>query len=352
MYWTERDSCLQLQQRPTATVASISPVVGILAGGTKITVVGENFPQHHFLMSYGEYVATSLEQCSQTTCYITTSHGDSADVAVKLLISLAFHGYEPLATLFTFTYMPNPQVNSIHPLKTLAAGGTTLTVDGEGFDLVSDPQLIVHMLHTIEDSGIQNEIMFLSSCTVNISDTLKCPTPELLIPEQFKIAFNEKNKQDNLESTTDVQTSDTDHVLEIEGESLRFYLGIKLDGDQSYTDLRKSLPEYSQIQVYISEPEFDMFENTKEVSSKERLYLTGKRLSDGLEVTDYKVTIGLGTCGIVDLSANKLICMIPDVEEGLQDENELSVLVHPGTNLSPQHIGIVNLLVITCSLTF
>ena len=338
--------------RPTATVASITPVVGILSGGTKITVVGENFPQSHALMSYGEYVAASLEQCSQTTCYIMTSHGDSTDVGVKLSISLTFHGYEPLTTLFTFTYMPNPQVNSIQPLKTLAAGGTTLTVDGEGFDSVNDPQLIVHVLHTIEDSRIQNEIMFLSSCTVNTSDTIKCPTPELHIPEQFKIAFNEKNEQDNQESTADFQSSDADHVLEIEGESLRFYLGIKLDGDQSYTDLRKSLPKYSQIQVYISEPEFDIFENTKEVSGKERLYITGKRLSDGLEVTDYKVTIGLATCGIVDLSANELICMIPEEEEALQEENELSVLVHPGTNLSPQHIGIVNLLVVTYSLTF
>ena len=40
-----------------------------------------------------------------------------------------------------------------------------------------------------------------------------------------------------------------------------------MDGDQSYNDLRESLPGYSQIQVFILEPEFAMFEGSKEVSS-------------------------------------------------------------------------------------
>ena len=82
-------------------------------------------------------------------------------------------------------------------------------------------------------------------CAVNDSDTLKCPTPELDIPEQFKIAFDDQNEMDNQQSTTGDQNSDANYLLDIEGESLEFYLGIKLDGDQSYNDLRESLPEYS-----------------------------------------------------------------------------------------------------------
>ena len=116
---------------------------------------------------------------------------------------------------------------------------------------------------------------------------------------------------------------------------------MKLDGDQSYSDLREALPEYSQIQVYILEPEFATFEGTKKVSSKDHLQIAGKRLSDGLDITDYKITIGVGICTMVDLTANQLICEIPE-DKGQQEEDEHSVLVHPGTNLSPQFIGTVH----------
>ena len=259
--------------------------------------------------------------------------GNSSEVGVLLPVSLMFHGQGSIPTPFTFTYQPDPRVNSIHPLETLAAVWTILTVDGEGFDSVNDPQLIVHVLHTIKDSGLQNETMFMSSCIVKASDTLKCPSPALEIPEQFKIDFDDQNEMDNQQSATGDHTSDANYLLDIEGESVEFYLGMALDGDQSYNDLRESLPEYSQIQVFISEPEFAMFEGTncKEVSSKEHLQITGTRLSDELGITDYKITIGVGICTVVNLTANELICEIPE-EKGQQEEDGHSVLVHPGTN--------------------
>ena len=108
-------------------VANISPYVGIQAGGTRITVTGQNFPQVNVFMTYGDYSTASLEKCSQTTCLVMTTHGNSSDIGIQLPISVIFLGQERIRTPFTFTYKPNPQVNSIHPLKTLAAGGTTLT---------------------------------------------------------------------------------------------------------------------------------------------------------------------------------------------------------------------------------
>ena len=213
-------------------------------------------------------------------------------------------------------------------------------MNGKGFDSVYDPQLIVYVLHTIKDSGLQNETMFTSSCTINASDTLHCPTPKLPIPEQFKTAVDNQNEIRKRSTTAD-QTSDTNYLLDIEEESLEFYLGIKLDGDQSYIDLRESLPEYSQIKVFILEPEFDLFDDTKEVSSQEHLHITGKRLTDGLDFTDYKITIGLGTCTMIDMTVKELVCVIPE-EDGQQKKDEHSVLVHPGTTLSPQFIGNIN----------
>ena len=80
--------------------------------------------------------------------------------------------------------------------------------------------------------------------------------------------------------------------------------------------------------------------------SKEHLQITGKRLNDGLDITDYKITIGIGICTMVDLTANEQICEIPE-EKDQQEKDGHSVLVHPGTNLSPQLIGTVHLLIST-----
>ena len=57
------------------TIASISPNVGILAGGARITVTGQNFPQRNVTMSFGDYDSISLETCSQTTCFVMTPPG-------------------------------------------------------------------------------------------------------------------------------------------------------------------------------------------------------------------------------------------------------------------------------------
>ena len=100
------------------------------------------------------------------------------------------------------------------------------------------------------------------------------------------------------------------------------------------------------LETQLLEPEFATFEGTKEVRNKDHLQITGKRLSDGLGITDYKITIGIGICAMVDLTSKELICEIPE-EKGQQEEDEHSVLVHPGTNLSPQLIGTVHLLIIS-----
>ena len=117
------------------------------------------------------------------------------------------------------------------------------------------------------------------------------------------------------------------------------YLGIKFDGDESYIHLKESLPQYSRIRVYILEPEFHFFEKTKEVSSNERLQITGERLTDGLRIMDYTVRIETRNCTVIDLTENELVCVIPEETELEDSHPDYPVFVHPGTNLSPQLIG-------------
>ena len=316
---------------PAPTVTRISPEIGILAGGTRLTLTGQNFPPSQVILLYGNYSATSIEACSPTTCIVLTPTAEPEDVENQLQITVIFPGYTPIPIHFVFVYKTNPQVNSVYPLKTLVAGGTTLTVQGEGFNAVSNPELIVYLIHTIKLYATIVNTNFTSSCTVKSPDTLKCPTPKLDLPNQFhEYVSTQEGSSDNEDSES--------YRWEIPGESLDFKLGILLDGDESYVDLSGSLPGYSLINVYVLEPEFDTFSGTKEVENRELLRVTGKRLDDGLDITDYTVKIGDGVCTMDVLSNNELLCVIPS-EDSLAEEEDYSVLVHPGVNLGPAIIG-------------
>ena len=287
----------------------------------------------------GKYEAQFLN-CSRNQCLLWTPPGNEKDIGINLPITVQFEGGDLILIPYYFTFHHNPSIKRIYPLETIAAGGTQLTVTGEGFDAVSKPELIVSMVHTIEvgsgDVSSQTVTNYTGPCTINSSTMLKCQTPKLDIPENFHNFIDYP-----------AMIKDDDFNLIIEGQSLQFYLGIRLDGDDSYTNLAESLPEYSKIHVFLKGPDFQTFTNVEHVKHNEHLQITGSGLTDGLGITDYTVRIGSGHCSLVDLTSNELVCIIPE-EESVQVANETdkqsndeqhSVLVHPGRNLGPHFIG-------------
>jgi hypothetical protein len=234
-------------------------------------------------------------------------------------------------------------VNSIVPLKTLVTGGAILTVHGEGFDGVGDPVLLIYVKHVSIQGDEGNaasttNTTFASSCAKNSTNVLRCPTPKLYLPCIFHNYEPNKKVNESVDKDGTESTSPGLHHWDIPGQSLDFRLGIRLDGDETYTDLTNSLPDFSQINVFAMEPEFDRFPGTEEVQEGEVLRITGRRLDDGMTSTDYAVTVGRELCSLMDLNNNELLCMVPG-EAMRGADGKHTVLVRPGLHLGPYDIG-------------
>ena len=134
-----------------------------------------------------------------------------------------------------------------------------------------------------------------------------------------------------------------DFQLQIDGEKLDFYLGFVLDGEKSFKNLSEALPDLPGLTIYVQLPEFDPFQpEVLQYKPTERIHISGKRLDQGLQVTDYRVTVGVSDCGELDLTSTELSCLPPEDEptaEGETAERKHSVLVYPGTNIKKHHIG-------------
>ena len=107
-------------------------------------------------------------------------------IETPLPISVQFDRWDKLSVPVTFTYRSNPAITNVHPIETLAAGGTTLTVTGNSLDAVGDPKLVVSMVHTVtggRGSDINSSFKrFTSECNSNSSTLMTCQYPKIDIP--------------------------------------------------------------------------------------------------------------------------------------------------------------------------
>jgi len=109
------------------TIASVSPNMGLLEGGTKITIIGTGFLKFASVLISGAeaYVLT----VSPTKIKVTTP---PSTAGVKDIVVQNLDGQR--ATLEdAFTYNPLPQISRITPDNGRLAGGAKITIRGSGF---------------------------------------------------------------------------------------------------------------------------------------------------------------------------------------------------------------------------
>ncbi|WP_158292613.1 IPT/TIG domain-containing protein [Serinibacter arcticus] len=105
---------------------SLSPVSGPVAGGTSVTVVGENFTPDSVVTIDGETVLATVNDEGTEVTFTTPEH---AAGPVDVVVTTPGGSTEPL----TFTYVDAPVAESLSPVSGPVAGGTSVTVVGENF---------------------------------------------------------------------------------------------------------------------------------------------------------------------------------------------------------------------------
>lgn len=114
---------------PPPTVSAVTPVTGLISGGTTITVTGTNFVNVTGV-SVGGTAATSVvvnaNQASLTA--VTPAH---AAGVVNVVVTTAT-GSATRTNAFTYVN-PAPAITSISPVSGTVSGGTVVTVTGTNF---------------------------------------------------------------------------------------------------------------------------------------------------------------------------------------------------------------------------
>ena len=117
------------------TIAAITPTSGPAAGGTPLTVRGNNFAADGVLL-IGDKPAAELAFLSDRLITATTPPGDVGQVPVTLITA------DGRSTTFPpgFTYLdsdsaslPQPTIKTVNPLRGPTAGGAIVTITGSNF---------------------------------------------------------------------------------------------------------------------------------------------------------------------------------------------------------------------------
>ncbi|XP_029973726.1 plexin-D1 [Salarias fasciatus] len=159
-------------------LASMEPRKGPRAGGTRVTLRGEH-------LDIGSRVRVMVNDTLE--CVIT----EKTDDVIECTMPAALHANTDSVSVCvefedlicqdvelstTYTYEKNPVISFIHPKRSFLSGGRTITVTGQGFDLVQSV--------TMQVLGIGQ-----THCSVLSTSSIICPSPPSSQSQQTSVQF-------------------------------------------------------------------------------------------------------------------------------------------------------------------
>ena len=118
---------------PAPAVTSVSPNVGVVGGGSTVTISGANFSAATAVV-FGMAPATGVSVVSSTQITATVPAHAAGLVDVRVVAPL---GTSPITSGDHYSYQATPIVTAVSAAMGAQAGGNTVTVTGSGFIGVS-----------------------------------------------------------------------------------------------------------------------------------------------------------------------------------------------------------------------
>jgi alpha-tubulin suppressor-like RCC1 family protein len=164
------------------SITSVSPSLGVLAGGTKVIITGTNMTGVT-AVDFGLTAATAFTVLSGSEVEaIAPAGGGTVDVTVQ-----SPGGTSPIRTADHFTYVPAPSVSGLSPVKGKPAGGAVVTITGENLGEASSVKFgataateLVHVLGTTLKATAPS-----GSGTVDVIVTTPYGTSTAVTADQF-----------------------------------------------------------------------------------------------------------------------------------------------------------------------
>ncbi|XP_060574588.1 plexin-2-like [Ruditapes philippinarum] len=287
---------------PTAT--GIEPSFGPEAGGTRVTIFGENLG----IGNRNVHVTIGGSKCSGPKVKQALTLGNVTPTKFTIVCTVgkkekhAINGVSvkidrsEIIIQYAFTYIADPIIHPLSPQKAFLSGGTKITVEGVQLTNAHSSRLILRYKEEIETGD----------CIILSGRLITCQTPEA--PESVR---KELLKFDN---TTDPFSKN----VTVEG---LFYLD----------NINKSVKI-----CYCPDPIIndltDEDHAVKFEANTRRLNISGYMLTHVATKFDINVTVGVASCAIVELNMTCITCIAPKYEprSGIPDATRSEVNVTIG----------------------
>ncbi|XP_056429732.1 plexin-B2 [Hyla sarda] len=258
-------------QEPEPT--SVRPDKGVLAGGTIITIFGNNLEtgsKNDVQVSLDGFPCTVVSFGEEIIC-ITSQAKKEGTVKVRLS-----YGTNTVKEAGKFTYRSNPTITQFNPDRSFASGGRKISISGIGFDLVQNFSMIALLQSRREKRELDDntfQVIEKQGILEKVNDTV--------------IIFSSPQVPENYLNS---------EVIVV----------IKMDG--FVTPLQTTELSFN----YVSDPTFDNFTDGIKKQVNNLINAKGSKLNEAMTIEEAKAFVGEGICKINTLTATDLYCVPPE----------------------------------------
>lgn len=114
-------------------VSAVSPALGKLAGGARVTVTGSGFTKAKKVL-FGKKAGKKLKVLSDTQLSVVAPSGKAGSVDIRVV---AKAGTSAKVAVDKFRYVAAPKITKLSSASGATVGGTTITITGSSFVGVS-----------------------------------------------------------------------------------------------------------------------------------------------------------------------------------------------------------------------